>query len=748
MSIRYHYNLIYDDLQATLESFSWSSVQTRMAFKTALSCMTAIFLANCLRLDYPFWSGITALVIMRPNVGAVFQRGWMRSVGCGIGCMICIFFMGYIVQSPLSFSIFLFCGVFLSFYLGVQVKYGYFWSYMLANMALIAMISVANPYGTFPLHIAFVRGAEILLGVIVAWFYNIILWPRYAGDELANITSELIYKITLYIKETTEQYYSGEYNTDKVSKMLKETHILLKKAHMLTSSAENEKGLTDNDYQKYVRVINSLKGRIDHLEMSYNTFYKFGKSEFVIKHQDSFKIVIDELNNILKHKNDNRNSQINSFEKVKNSLNKIEEKKNIDLKEVIQQYSVREIMLFYEFVYSIESYCNAVIQNLVKNTDLQNKPKLTHEYTKDIDSDFIDFKYSSKSFSIYLPAFKNAVKGGLAIVFTFWICLWLHIPGGYTNMAIAIIAVFAPQMDNMTTKHKGVLRFFGCLSGATVGLLFLMLNINSGFILFIIIFAVIFFYCIIWSGKPGIAYLGLQGGIAFLLCVAVDFLPATSIDGVIERMTGIFLAVSMMWFFHFILWPDNLVLKLKNKVIDLRKSMEVYLNSNYFFSAKNRMAGEYSKALNIFKVNIESTLKVLEIQQDLPIETIQQINNWAHYIEKISNKLTALDSIDRGVYVFALEYSPKFLNHISFIIHSAINLKTDRDKEKVLLVLNKQSNTIDQILSSLRETGLISKKSTKFKKEFVAFIILLRHIIDDLKHISEYRINLEKLSIQ
>jgi uncharacterized membrane protein YgaE (UPF0421/DUF939 family) len=748
MSIRYHYNLIYDDLHATLESFSWSSIQIKMAFKAALSCMTAIFIANYLRLDYPFWSGISTLVIMRPNVGAIFQRGWMRSAGCCIGCLLCLFFMGYIVQSPLLFSIFVFCSVFAGFYLGVQAKYGYFWSYMLINMTLIAMISIANPYDQFPLHVAFYRGSEILLGVLVAWFYNIILWPRYAGDELKNITILLIYKITLYIKEIISQYYRGEYETAKILKINKDINMILQKAQTLILSAKTEKRLISNDYQKYIKMIDGLKYRVVQLELSYHSFCKFGKSEFVFENRNTFNVVLEDLNKILEIDKPKRVKLLKAFERVKESLKEIEGKKDTELKEVVKKYPVSEIMLFYEFLYSVEAYCKDVIQNLINSSDLQNNPKLTNDEIKSFDSEYVIFRFGMKSISIYIPAVKNAVKGGLAVLFTFWICLWLHIPGGYTNMTIAIIAVFAPQLDSMSTKHKGILRFFGCLSGASIGLLFLMFNIDSGFILLLTIFIVTFFYCIIWSGKPGAAYLGLQGGIAFLLCVAGDYLPATSIDGVIERMTGIFLAVTMMWLFNQILWPENLVLKLKKKINDLRKSMEVYLKSNSFFSTEGRMAGKYSIALSTFKSNIESTLKVLELQEDLPSETIQQVANWAHYIQKISNKLTILDSFDKDIYEFILGIYPKYLKHMAFIINAAVNLKNNKDKERILLVLDKQSKNIKEFISSLKNTGLLRNKDIKFKKEFAVFTVMLKHLISDLKCFSEYKIDMDMLSEQ
>ena len=63
----------------------------------------------------------------------------------------------------------------------------------------------------------------------------------------------------------------------------------------------------------------------------------------------------------------------------------------------------------------------------------------------------------------------------------------------------------------------------------------------------LIIFLAIFPLAYIWGGKEGIAYLGAQGAIAFIIAVVPDSGPTNDLAPVIERLTGITLAIACIW---------------------------------------------------------------------------------------------------------------------------------------------------------------------------------------------------------
>ncbi|MCF7791680.1 MAG: FUSC family protein [Victivallales bacterium] len=748
MSVKYHFDLLYNDLDYTFKTFKWDSTQTETALKTALSCATAVLIANWIKLDNPFWAGVTALVVMRPNVGAIFQKGWMRALGCIIGCqLLCLFLVGYFIQNPLLFSLFIFTGICIAFYVGVQAKYGYFWSYMTSNMALIAMIILSNPYNNFPIHIVFCRSAEILLGVLVSWFYSIILWPRYAGDELSKNTSVLLRNSLSYIREIFNQYMNGKIKSAAVNDLLStEITPLLAKSKSLISSSQAEKKLLPIDHEKYKTVLSRLERRLDEITIAYQSYTKLGCSGLIQENKPLFNEIIEKIDEIMDIDSGfTEKSVYIKFEELENELYTTEQYlKNLKCIK-FQKYRIEEVLLFYKLLYSIQSFTEDVKFFLNNDTSFTQSVKTEDFNFENPDSDFTGFNFFSKKITLYIPAIKNAVKGGLAILFTFWICLWMNIPGGLGNMSVAIIAVFSVQLDNVRTKQKGFLRFFGCLYGAAFGLLFLSFNIQSTIFLVTIIFLFCFFCCIIWAGRPGSAYLGLQAGIAFIICLAGGFEPAVTFDAVIERLTGIFIAISMMWFFHYIMFPENLHRKLKSKITDLRNTLCGFINSKHFLTGEKHIADEYSKAASELNFKAVSLIKVLEIQQDLPPKETEKIKNWSSLIEQLAKKIKLLSSIDTEVYKFITDNSPKFFKHLKFIT-TAILKNNDLNNYRIKYLTESFDELIELNITEIRKRGTIRDKSIKFKEEFAAFITILKHFVSDLKNISEIEINFDYLN--
>ena len=739
MSLNYHYNLIYNDLKDTIDSFSWESQQTKLALKTALSCVTAIFLANLFKLNMPFWSGITALVIMRANVGASFSKGWMRTGGCTIGCILCLFFMGYIVQNPLLFSVFLFSGIFLSFYIGVRVRNGYFWAYMLANMALIGMISISNPYGTFPLHIAFYRAAEIFLGVLVSWFYNIILWPNYAGNQFKDNLNSLVSTAVSFQRDLIVHYSSGKEDIEEIEKKYSQIKSSLMKCKSILNDVDSENFLLKNEGTDYKTAIGLLENRIVNMGNIIHHFTNNGVSAF----PEHFREIFEKL-----AVNMYKLSNIEDFtEKTFRTLipdNRTFEFKKYYDPEASKKYHVSEVMFLYEFIYHLQSFCKDLKR--MSNADVSHVGERSKSCIVNNNTDYINLNMFSFKLSLYIPSLINAVKGGLAILFTFWMCLWLQIPGGYANMSVAIIAVFGPQLDTLASRHKGFLRFWGCLFGGAAGLFVLLLNIDSGLIYFLVIFCFTSVSSYVFGARQGVAYIGLQSGLAFLVCVAAGFSPVTSIDSVMERLTGIFLAIGLMWIVNYIIWPENLLLRLKKKLSHLNDNFIKQIE-NLDISLARKDSPTEDVSAGIVDVNdVSSILNILEIQQDLPVEIIGNIKMSAMYISKISEKLYSVSQTSREVIDFVNMGNLTFLQTCLNSIISVIEINTEKEREELLNTLNRHIKQLDSLTLNIRTKGSLKNRDFSFKTEVSSLILVLKRILYDSMQLANIKIDFELLS--
>ena len=358
-----HLKIMHADFIDAVVAFSWQTKQTRVALKTAIACVLAVGITNAIHIPHAYWAGISTVIMMQPSSAAMIRKAWMRAGGACIGSFLSIFFVAFTIQHHLLFSIGIFLIITLAFYQGATSKYGYFWSYLLGHIVIVAMIAVMNPYNSHPVHIAFFRAMAVSIGVGVALVIHLIIWPETESED--NI------------------------------------------AHSQETKAATQ-------------------------------LFKF--TVF------AYKLTIDKA------------------------------------------------------------------------------------------------------------LFSYAIKGGLGILSAFWIWQWLRIPGGGLNMSVAVITVLQQKMIN--TYQKGLLRILGCITGAATGLFILSFNIDSSLIMALIILVVIFPFAYLWGSKPGIAYLGVQGAIAFLLVVVHDVGATNSLAPAIERFVGITLGIVAICSIN-LLWPTK-----------------------------------------------------------------------------------------------------------------------------------------------------------------------------------------------
>jgi len=165
------------------------------------------------------------------------------------------------------------------------------------------------------------------------------------------------------------------------------------------------------------------------------------------------------------------------------------------------------------------------------------------------------FRIAGNILSIDMTILKFSLKTGLGILMAFWIWQIFRIPGGGLNMSTAIITVL--QQDIINSQHKGLMRFVGCLLGASLGLAVLMMSISSPLVLALIIFVVVAPLAYIWGAKFGVAYIGAQAATAFMLTVASNNCSVQDIAPAIQRLTGITLGIGCIWLLNVVFPTKN-----------------------------------------------------------------------------------------------------------------------------------------------------------------------------------------------
>jgi uncharacterized membrane protein YgaE (UPF0421/DUF939 family) len=151
----------------------------------ALAGTAAFFSAQFLRLDYPYWSVLTViLLVMAQYVGALQEKAFFRMVGTVIGGVLGYLATGAWQQSPLlylatSFVIVAFC---VAMFCQSRAPYAFF----LTGLTYIVIASSGQARPDMSWSFALARIEEVLLGVIASVVVQSLVFPRYANRDFVT----------------------------------------------------------------------------------------------------------------------------------------------------------------------------------------------------------------------------------------------------------------------------------------------------------------------------------------------------------------------------------------------------------------------------------------------------------------------------------------------------------------------------------------------------------------------------------
>jgi len=157
--------------------------QLLLAVRNTIAALAAYFVALSLHLESPYWAAMTALIVIQPTRGLLFEKSFYRLVGTATGALAGLLFM---LQSESPMVLTLALSLWIAGCVAVgNLVYGLrSYACMLAGLtcAVIAMSGYLNPPHLYGL--AFGRIADVFIGIIVATAVTALFTPRWTGDEL------------------------------------------------------------------------------------------------------------------------------------------------------------------------------------------------------------------------------------------------------------------------------------------------------------------------------------------------------------------------------------------------------------------------------------------------------------------------------------------------------------------------------------------------------------------------------------
>ena len=156
-----------------------------LAFRNTSAALLALLIASFLKLESPYWAAMTAIIVIQPTRGLLFEKSFYRLVGTAIGSVAGLLLLLQ-SESPMVLTLGLSLWVAGCVCAG-NLLYGLrSYACMMAGLtcAVIAMSGYLNPSHLYSL--AFGRIADVFVGIIVATAVTALFTSRWSGDDIEN----------------------------------------------------------------------------------------------------------------------------------------------------------------------------------------------------------------------------------------------------------------------------------------------------------------------------------------------------------------------------------------------------------------------------------------------------------------------------------------------------------------------------------------------------------------------------------
>jgi uncharacterized membrane protein YccC len=161
-------------------------------------------------------------------------------------------------------------------------------------------------------------------------------------------------------------------------------------------------------------------------------------------------------------------------------------------------------------------------------------------------------------------AFRHALQGALALALIPWAWSMLHIAAlsqaSITIMAVMMVPVASLATSDHPATAKLLHRFFGCSIGGLLATAVLLLSHDSPVVMTLAVCFGVVAGRHIENGNLGIAYVGTQFALAFLVVLVPDSYTGVDIHPGLERLSGILFGMVLLepvrlLFRRFVRWP-------------------------------------------------------------------------------------------------------------------------------------------------------------------------------------------------
>jgi len=745
MKLSWHFGLIADDLKAVFSGFSFSSLRFRIAVKTAAATCLAIFLSLWLEFKDPFFAGFAAMLMLHSNSAVTLRKAMHGCIGVIAGGIAGYIAVGLFVNDHFAFTICLFAAAaILSYLTNSWRSLSFLWYYASVNFILVSITGAVEC--SEAIDITFFRIANTLLGILCYVLVAVLLFPEFGHDEFVGRLDALRKKICTTFSRLTGRYASGLEMDRETADMLKENMDSLRTMEEDLSDIRAESEIFDNTAAAAEACLMRYRDFLERMDIFYESasssgmklgFQKvFGPS--LAKIADAAESFASSEFDVEDCSRDNADLQAISFAVSEIETGELRGK----YLEAKSSYEIEDVLLFLESLRCARAFLSAHSEKYPAAAFRNGAEACaTGDSAEDPESTAIRLPFCGRKAVDWTTA-RFSLKGALAVITDFWAYFWLEIPGSSTTIAISAITVTKP--DIVMTRHRSILRFSGCLLGAVCAFAFLAFNVQTTIAMFIWLFVLTFIFSMVWGGRPGVAYLGFQAELAFLLSVIPGAGPAKDVEEPSQRIAAILIGVAIAWFVMTFVCPEDILEDFRSRFRKMRESLAKMLGG----VSESAMAAPDGQVLKASipsgdYIGLRGNLSLIRQHAELTAEEAGRLDEFISAMEAFHRDARSLLMVDRGVLGYFLSANPGLADGLFRIGAELMSDTVDIAGLSVRLAGISDRITVFERLQ--REKNLLGEKPFAFREEAASLLLCLRRmggaarrILDNLEKAEDY----------
>ncbi|MEO0794399.1 MAG: FUSC family protein [Verrucomicrobiota bacterium] len=525
-----------------------AQLQLLTAFKTALAVIIALGIAMALNWERPYWTGITAMIVFLPYVGAALEKCLLRILGtvaAGVGAYL---LTGFFEQEQFWMTIALFVLLVGTGYGAMGKVYPYF--FMLGGITLCIIVGQTVEYPERLWHLVLYRTLEVGLGVVVAMAVNSLVFPQRASNALRHKVSETLTDCRDLMLIAAEHYMDDaplpEGLDDKEQKIAAKfpglvalMNSALRDSSRLLNHQRAAEEMIRETRQCFVATVTSLRASASEVQRKLQSEMKDELRSYVDALLKDLNHVIDDLSA------DRPVRKLVDCHEARDAL----ESKVIQLRASGKTFSypLEDVSNFFAFIGDLDSLREAMVRLAVADRTLY----------RDVEASEMPDRVvcEPREWRMDIRRLQHGIKVGIACLVSLYAYLWLQWPSGATAFVTAAIVI---QVSISASNHKSMLRLGGCLLGGVCGaftLGFLESHFETYEAYAIPLFAIFFLFAWINNGPQKYAYAGFQAHLAFLLMTTISPEQSVDLEAGFQRFMGILLGVFIAAVVQRLIWP-------------------------------------------------------------------------------------------------------------------------------------------------------------------------------------------------